>query len=300
MIISYAIISLTQSHVCVDKGDEQIKHDIEEFLEDDDIIKFHKLNTSNDDFVQIIANNIGKSIEAVKIFVGNNFYQAIFVGMPNVNVKNIEMKSINMLGTQITGGIYCISPVAIFKYKIKLDTEIEFDNLTHSDVVSILNDRFFHNGVLIKSDNTIESYIYQQHMLDNVMYKYGIEFVQNNFQTDEIELGDMIFKIAYNKNDKIINKELTKIIGQNVYGDVFCNLYYKEDHNKEPNFISINKEQCLKIIKILSNPKFDSSDYYTNITPENSSEVSNKDVSQIVVSPYTTIDRMYNTLNKIK
>jgi hypothetical protein len=294
MSVSFAVVSVTSSYISVDRGNEKIKEEIEEIVEDDEIIKFHKMNIANEEFIKVINDNIGSEVDAIKIFVGNNFYQAIFVCLSNVQ-KHISPK-INMLGSQITNGILTESPVMIFKYKVLSDTKIEFDNLTHTDVISILEDKFFHYGVVLRDNNAVETYMYQQNMLDNVMYKYGIQYVEDNYQTDDIELGDMVFKIGYNKNSLHINEKLSKIVGKNVNGDVFCSLCYKQDHMKESTFISINKEQCLKILEIISSSKFDSSNYYTNMTPENSNEVSDKDTSQIVISPYTTIERMYNSI----
>jgi hypothetical protein len=303
MAVNYAVVSVTSSHINYQLSNAKIREDIEELVEDDEIVTFHKLEDfDNSTFLEAIVKHTGCDVvDGVKIFIGEKFYQAMFV--PQSNVEIFDSSKVNMLGTQITNGIPTLNPVVIFKYKVKSDTEIEFDNLTYIDLVSILEDKFFHTGVFIKlnpdESYNMEQYTYQQHILDATMDKYSVEYINENFLTDEIELGDMIFKIAHNKNAPTVNKKLSKIVGHTVNGDVWCGLYYKPDHTRESTFISINKDHVLKILEILHNAQFNSCDHYKNITTETAENITDKDVSQLVISPYTNIDRLYRKYKKI-
>ena len=303
MAISYAVISITSSHINYQIDDDKIKNDIDELLDDDEIVNFYKLeDLEKETFAREIVRHVCHDVvEGTQIFIGDNFYQTMFY--PRSNVQETYLTKLNMLGTQINNGILTESAVVIFKYNIKSDTEIEFANLTRYDLYLILEDKFFHKGVMLRINNNMELYTYQQNMLDAIAFKYGIPYVEENFLIDDVEFGNMVFKIAHNKNEKVVNEKMSKIAKNIINGDVWCSLHYKSDHLHESIFISINKEHLYKILEILENPNFNSSDIYTNITAETAQVMSNSDngnddSSQIVISPYTKIDRMYKKYKK--
>ena len=128
--IRFAVVSVTPSYINVEQDDEKIKEDIEELLEDEDNVNFHKMIDTHNGFVCAVAEHVGNDgpIDATKIFIGETFYQIIHIPMSNVT-KPSNAK-VNKLGSQLTNGIYTDHPVMVVKYKVKSDTEIEFDNLT--------------------------------------------------------------------------------------------------------------------------------------------------------------------------
>lgn len=298
MTIRYAVVQKTPCHIDFNKPEEAIKEDIEELLDDEDIVTFHTLE-SEEEFLLAIKKHINPDsgmVTGTKTFIGDVLYQTIFEELSNVVEHSVE--SLNKLGCQFSDGRKTSKPIIVIKNKILEDDKVSFDNITMTDLDSILRSKFFKKGVIYKENGAQEPYTYSQNHLDNIMLRYGEDFVNKNFQYDELEFGDMIFIVAFNKNAGYINKRMTKIVGQDVYGDAYCSLYYKTDHIKAASYISMSVEMFSKIAYLLENKNFCSQDYHENVTKDNIEDIAKKDTSQKVVSPWSLVDRIYNKYNK--
>lgn len=299
MSIKFAVIHITQAYIDVNRGQKQIKEDIEELLEDEDNMTFHTME-SDKEFIEKINEHIkpsGGVVSGSQIFIGDKFYQAVFESVSNVT--KISSSKLNKLGTQFTDGVETDKAVIVFKNRILADDHVEFESINMTDLMEILEDKFIKRGVFLKRDGTRSTYTYSQNHLDNLMYKYGEQYVLDNFQYDELELGDMVFVVSSNKNATEKNTVMTKIVGKDVNGDVYCSLYRKNDHTGAGSYISFNNEILDKIMFILQCKNFKSEDHHENITPENIEKKSTEQTGQKIVSPYATINRIYEKLKPL-
>jgi hypothetical protein len=296
MPITYAVIDKTQFHIDVNRGIDQVIEDIEDVVEDEEYIKFYTMD-NQDDFLACIQKHIdpkGKIISGAKTYIGHKLFQTIFVGLSNAKTHSDSV--LNKLGSQFADGIKTAKAVMLIKNSIKSDTHVELDSLSKSETRQVLESKFISKGIVYSPSGEIEEYNYSQNHLDNLMYKYGQQFVFDNFHYDEMELCDMVFIIASNKNDTVENKTMSNIVKKKVCGDVFCSLYYKADHIRDSTYISITKDMFRKIIFLLEHENFDPTDSgnYVNLTKENAEQVMNEHNPQIIIPPETIITRLYN------
>lgn len=301
MPITYAVIEKTQFYIDVNRGIEQVIEDIENAVEDEEYIKLHTMDHP-DEFLKCIEKHIDPKndiISGVKTYVGNKLFQTIFIGTSNTITTQDSM--LNKLGTQFADGIKTERTVMLIKNIIKSDTHVELDSISRSDIRQVLENKFISRGIVYSPSGNIEEYTYSQNHLDNIMYKYGQQFVLDNFHYDELEIGDMVFIIACNKNDTNDNKTMSNIVGKKVCGDAFCSLYYKSDHTRDSTYISLTKEMFKKILFLMANKNFDPTDSgsYVNLTTENAENVMNDHNPQIIIPPETVISRMYSRYSNI-
>lgn len=302
MTITFAVVKITSMYVDVNRGQEKIKDDIEEIIDDEDYIEFHTME-NQDKFLECITKHInppGNTVTGTKTYLDGKLFQSVFDALSNtIDQSNTKL---NKLGTQFADGIPTEREVILIKNNIISDTEVELTSISKLEVQRLLEDKFIKNGIVYKANKSCESYTYSQNHLDNLMHKYGQDYVLNNFQYDEMEIGDMIFTISSNKNETEENLLMSKIVGKNVAGDTFCSLYMKGDHTKEAVYISLNKDIFDKIIYLLQCSDFDPTDDNTfeNLNNENAERVMDSHNSQIVISPFTVINRMYNKYKKLQ
>lgn len=299
--IVYAVVHHTRAMIDIHRGEGRIKEDIEELIEDEDNLTLHKLENPHNptSLISVIQKHINPTgvISGSKIYVKDTFYQ-VFLD-PLSNVEKHSDKKINKLGSQFADGILTDKPVMVIKYKTLSDTKIDFDNIRYPDLQSILEEKFIKSGMVYRCDGSSDKYTYIQNHLDNIMYKFGEQYVLDNFQYDEIELGpDMVFVVGFNKNEIEENKVMSKICKNPVKGDAYCSLYSKGDHLKEASYIPINKEMFEKIVWLLQFAKFDEVDTSKEMTKDNAEEMTSVDVSQVIISPYSKIARMYKKYKK--
>jgi hypothetical protein len=290
MTLDIAVIKKTPTFIDVNRGIEQIKGDIDEIVDDVDCVKIETINDQNE-LINFLVTNIepsGNMISGSKNYINDTLYQCMFEGLSNV--EDHSSKSLNMLGSQFSDGVPTERPVVITKNKIISDSNIELTSISRYDLKALLEDKFIKQGVIYKQNGTKETYNYSQNHLDNLMYKLGKDYVLNNYQYDEMELGNMVFIIASDKTETDKNELMSSIVKKPVCGDVFCSLYMKQDHLQEAMYISIDLKQFDKITFLLSNPNFDPTD-------ENYGKLdSSQHHDQLNISPHTTIDRMYNSI----
>ena len=296
MPITYAVIEKTQFHIDVNRGIEQVIEDIEDVVEDEEYIKFYTMDHS-DDFLKCIQKHIDPQdtiISGAKTYIGNKLFQTIFVGLSNATQHSDSI--LNKLGMQFADGVKTATSVMLIKNIIKSDTHVELDSITKSETRQVLESKFISKGIVYSPSGHIEEYNYSQNHLDNLMYKYGQQFVLDNFHYDEMELYDMVFIIASNKNDTVDNKVMSDIVKKKVCGDVFCSLYYKADHVRDSTYISMTRDMFRKIIFLLEHKNFDPTDggNYVNLTKENAEKVMDEYNPQIIIPPETIISRLYN------
>jgi len=296
MPITYAIIEKTQFYIDVNRGIEQVKEDIENTIEDEEYVQLYTMDHP-DDFLKSIEKHIDPQddiISGAKTYIGNNLFQTIFVGLSNA-IKHQDTE-LNKLGMQFADGIKTGKTVMLIKNIIKSDTHVELGSISKSEVRQVLEDKFISKGIIYSPSGHIEEYSYSQNHLDNLMYKYGQQFVLDNFHYDEMELCDMVFVIACNKNNTDDNKVMSDIVGKTVRGDAFCSLYYKADHIRDSTYISLTKDMFRKIVYLLANKTFDPTDNgsYINLTKENAEKVMNDHNPQIIIPPETVISRLYD------
>ena len=296
--IIFALVNNTQRYIDPNYGESKIIEDIEDIVEDDDYIKFLKMDSEND-FFECIQKYISTSVSGSNLYLNGYLYQCIFESMAPDTVES-NYDKVNKLGIQFTNNIYTSKPIIILKHKILSDSKTEFISISNTDVKSILKDKFIKTGCVYKLDKSIELYNYYQNHLDGVMKKLGQDYIMNNFQYDEIEICDMIFIISSDKSSKEKNDIMTKIVKKDVFGDVYCSLYNKPDHINESFYISIDKKMCSSIIELLILPNFDPTDDNTfqNFTPENIEKKAESVELKKHISPIELIDRLYNKYKK--
>ena len=118
----------------------------------------------------------------------------------------------------------------------------------------------------------------------------------NNYQYDEIEFLDMILIIINKKNtEESKNDLMSNIVKKDVYGDVICCLYSKPIPGVDSNYISIDKDIYLKIIKLLSDKNFKNDDN-SFLNKFQLKDIKNEklDEKDLLISPSTKITRIYN------
>lgn len=300
MPITFAVVKKTSAFIDVNRSQDQIKEDIEDMIDDEDYVEFYTMN-NHTDLLQCISDHVTPSsnlVTGTKTYISGKLYQSIFDALPNtVDQSNAK---INKLGSQFTDGILTENPVMIIKNNIISDTEVELISISKHEVITLLKDKFIKNGIVYKPNGECDVYSYTQNHLDNLMYKFGQDYVLNNFQYDEMEIGDMVFIIASNKTETTENSVMSKIVGKPVKGDVFCSLYTKSDHIKDSTYISLDKNTFNKIIYLLQEKDFDPTDdnQFENMTKDNAERIADSHNSQLVISPFTIIDRMYKKYNK--
>ena len=302
MTITFAVVKVTSMYIDVNRGQEKIKDDIEEIIDDEDYIEFHTMENQSQ-FLECIAKHInppGNTVTGTKTYLNGKLYQSVFDALSNT-IDQSDTK-LNKLGTQFADGIPTEREVILIKNNIISDTEVELTSISKLEVKNLLEDKFIKSGIVYKANQSSEMYTYSQNHLDNLMHKYGQDYVLNNFQYDEMEIGDMIFTISSNKNETNENSLMSKIVGKNVSGDTFCSLYMKGDHTKEAVYISLTKDIFDKIVYLLQCSDFDPTDDNTfeNLNNENAERIMDSHNSQIVISPFTVINRMYNKYKKLQ
>jgi len=300
MTITFAVVKITSMYIDVNRGQDKIKDDIEEIVDDDEYVEFHTME-NQDQLLECIAKHInppGNTVTGTKTYLNGKLFQSVFDALSNtIDQSNTKL---NKLGTQFADGIPTEREVILIKNNIISDTVVELTSINKLEVRNLLEDKFIKQGIVYKADTSHEIYTYSQNHLDNLMHKFGQDYVLNNFHYDEMEIGDMIFTISSNKNDTDENTLMSKIVGKNVTGNTFCSLYMKGDHTREAVYISLNKDIFDKIVYLLQCSDFDPTDdnEFENLTNENAERVMDNHNSQIVISPFTVIDRMYNKYKK--
>ena len=294
MTLDIAIIKKTPTFIDVNRGIDRIRDDIDEIINDTDCVKIESINNQNEliNFIVMHIKPSSNMISGTKSYINDTLYQCMFEGLSNV--EDHSNKSLNMLGSQFSDGVPTEKPIIITRNKILSDSNIELTSISRYDLKTLLTDKFIKQGIIYRQNGTKETYNYSQNHLDNLMYKLGKEYVLNNFQYDEMELGNMVFIIASDKTATDKNELMSDIVKKTVNGDVFCSLYMKQDHMQEALYVSIDLKQFDKIICLLTSSKFDPTDDNYSKLDDNA----HKD--QLVLSPQTMIDRMYNTLNMSK
>ena len=294
--IKIAVIKKTQNYIDYHKSKNEILENIKEIAEDSEFIKYDNIE-NEESFLPKIINYINPNIKIIsgtKTYIDNYLYQTMAQSLSNI--ENINYSNLNKLGTQFCNGIETYDPVILMKSKIISDTESQFESLNKIDVIKFMENIIFKKGVYHKLDNTIETYTYSQNHFDSLIEKYGNDYVVNNYQYDEIEFLDMILIIINKKNtEESKNDLMSNIVKKDVYGDVICCLYSKPIPGVDSNYISIDKDIYLKIIKLLSDKNFKNDDN-SFLNKFQLKDIKNEklDEKDLLISPSTKITRIYN------
>jgi hypothetical protein len=279
----------------VNNGRERVKESIEDIVDDDEYVEFHTMKDESE-LITCIKEHVNPEhvVNGVKTYIGKNLFQTIFEALPNT-VDHSDT-SINKLGSQFADGLLTAKPVILIKNVINSDTDATLSSLSQTEVQMVLEEKFLKKGVVYSPQMEKSQYVYCQNHLDNMMEKFGQDYVLQNFQYDEMEICDMVFIIASNKNETEDNKIMTEIVGKPVKGNAFCSLYYKADHKRDSTYISMDIDMFDHITYLLMRSDFDNTDdgSFVNLTKENAEELMNDHDPQIVIPPRTIIERLYH------
>jgi hypothetical protein len=294
--VKFAVIAKSDEIVDANKGIAGVKEMIEDIIDDDDNVSFDKLTSEFDlgDAIKKYIDPVGDSVSGTRNYINGKLYQCIFEDLGHgVEIADSHM---NRLGTQFSNGIKTKKPVIILKSKIMSDYDSLYESLNRIELVTLLEDKFIKDGIVLHPDGSHENYQYCQHHLDTVMEKYGQEYVMKNYHYDEKEVGDLILIVASDKTKTEENKRLSDVVGKPVYGDGYCSVYVKPTHTTESIFLTMNYDMLDKLLFLACCKEFDHTDgdEFVKTTEENIKQKADNYNSQQVVSPYTIIDRMYN------
>lgn len=231
---------------------------IELYLED-------YLDFKSGNFIENI-NTIFKLPDNINLFTTNIFedkstiYQMIHISLYDENSQDIiEInKKIKLLGKNNIASLFSNNDykiygnVIILKYKINETTnEVSPQLISFNDIINIFKNKKIFKGVMIKSNNSVETIDYLGNPL--TVLKHAFRYYEKEM------LGYVfMFFIEINPIDNIFNPIATKLynitLNESIYGNVFISVRQKCNDIRYdiPKFINIDESQINKIVSFNS------------------------------------------------
>jgi len=270
------ILQLTDERIDCDKTN--IREQIEDILDDPNIAQFKEF-TDNNSMYNLIYTSLGShnvGVTACNIWECKDFlYSGYFIDMVDIidnssikddddeetvlkNIKEAQKKiKVNMLGSQITSQ-HVVSNLVIIKQKLSYtitDNNIKTDTTPMTinslkELVYVFESLFVKEGLVIKTDGSIQSYTYIMNPLENMILSdtnYASNYVYHEY---EVYTCVMMIITDTREVNGVLNETATLLAGKPANGDVFVALYRKPEYNENPPYVSVTKNLIQSILNI--------------------------------------------------
>lgn len=271
------IVNLTNDRIDCDKIN--IREQIDDIFIDPDIIQFKEFSDEQSMY-NLIYNSLGhpnKGVTACNIWENSEFlYAGYFIDLVDLidtnnmvtdndneetlinKIKEEQKKfKLNVFGSQITSQ-HVASTLVIIKNKLSytitdnnVKTVIQPITISSArEMIDLLESIFVKDGVVIKTDGSMQSYSYIMNPLENIMLtdpNYSLNYIYHEY---EVYTHIMMIFVDVRENNKVLNEIATLLAGKPVYGDVLVALYRKPEYDEHPPYSSLSINKLHSILNI--------------------------------------------------
>lgn len=277
IIMKALILHLTTDSIDCDKTN--IREQIEDILDDPNNTEFREF-TDDTSMLGLIHSalalenrNVGvtaRNIYETKYFLYIGYfidmselidYTTITDAEESVMVKNIKAQQKNLknnvFGSQITSE-HVMSDLVIVKHRLSytvVGNNIKTESTPISinskrEILNVLESLFVKNGVVIKTDGSINTYSYIMNPLEHLMLTdpdYAKNYVYHEY---EVYTYVMMIIADTREVNGILNQTATLLAGRPVNGDVFVAIYRKPEFNENPPYMDLSISTITNILNI--------------------------------------------------
>ncbi len=225
----------------------KIKYNIERIIKKNNftVSETCDVNLLMENIIEKIMKDLKSDGNTILLYADDdNMYELIYINnyikreFDQVYDDTNEFASISNINLEVIYNDACIIKTS---YK---DGNLKNCIINNDDLLEIINNIFFHTGVLISEDETITEVTYTSERPNNII---GDEFVKYN----TFDLVGLKVLLYIEKSDKI-NNIVSKLIGEEIKGRVFITLLCPISNDRIWN---IKKSSIENILKILNDEK---------------------------------------------
>jgi len=261
-MLSIGIIKMND--IKINSSKSNIKEQIEDIIEDDSIFKIHKVKSAQEiqEFAHFTLNPDKKFAVTQHNFYEkkNYFYSAFYVDYEDTpdpqNEENQKNAKLNIFGSCIVAGMV-VSDLYIVKNKLtytindnnKIKADYEYTNFELYELIDVLTNLFYLNGVCINENGEMKQYKYTENPLISLNNIH--EYIYHEY---EIYTKILMVIVNTTEKDNKLNEKATLIAGHPVRGTVYFGLYNKSQSitEKYSPYINLSIEMLNNILSIRS------------------------------------------------
>lgn len=270
LLLSMHLAILHKTNNYVDHNQINIRQQIENILDDPNILQFKKFDDQESMYTLIyhaLKNNIQENsndlnekklcITACNIWENRDtLYAGYFIDPVELDVNPDDKIDLNLFGSQIssqrvTGTLVIVK--STLTYDIidnNLKTNSSPSNLTHYELLNIIENIYVKTGIILDTDGTIKTYNYIVNPMEHLILTdadYANHYVYHEY---EVYTHIIIVIVDVRKKNDKLNDNATMLCGYPVKGTVFVGLYRKPDYNENPPYVDLSVDRFNNILCI--------------------------------------------------